>query len=53
MDKWDIRFTKMAKAVAEWSKDQKGGGFYDKLGSDIGTKNPKKSALAAFIDKSG
>ena len=31
----------------------KGGGFYDKVGADIGTKNPKKSALAAFIDISG
>ena len=31
----------------------KGGGFYDKLGADLCTKNPKKSALATFICKSG
>ena len=31
----------------------KGGGFYDRLGADVGTKNPKKSALATFIDRSG
>ena len=31
----------------------KGGEYYDKLGSDIGTKSPKKSALTAFIDRSG
>ena len=39
---WDIKL-----------EDLKGRGFYDKLGSDIGTKNPKKSALTAFIDRSG
>ena len=31
----------------------KGGGFYDKLGADVGTRNPKKSGLATFIDISG
>ena len=31
----------------------KGGGFYDRLGADLGTKNPKKSALGTFIDRSG
>ena len=31
--------------------NKKGEGFYDKLGAD--TKNPKKSALATFIDRSG
>ena len=27
---------------------EKGGGFFDKLGENIGTKNPKKSALESF-----
>ena len=31
----------------------KGRGFYDRLGTNVGTKNPKKSALSTFIDKSG
>ena len=31
----------------------KGGGFYDKLGADVCTKNPKKSALGTFIARSG
>ena len=32
---------------------ENGGGFYNKLGADIGTKNPKKSALTTFINRSG
>ena len=32
---------------------RKGGGFYDRLGADVGTKNPKKSALGTFTDRSG
>ena len=33
---------------------KKRGGFYDKLGSAVAIKNPKKSSvLAAFIDRSG
>ena len=31
----------------------KGGGFYDKLGAQVGTENPKNGALATFIDRSG
>ena len=31
----------------------KGGGFYDKLGADVGTKNPKMSAKGTFIATSG
>ena len=34
-------------------EETKGGGFYDKLGADINTKHPIKSALATFIDRSG
>ena len=30
---------------------KKPGGFYDKLGSVVGIKNPKKSALATSIDR--
>ena len=29
------------------------GGFYDRLGADVGTKNPKKYAVGTFIDRSG
>ena len=28
----------------------KGGGFYDRLGADVGTKNPKKYALSTFVE---
>ena len=28
----------------------KGGGFYDKLGAEVGTENPINGALATFID---
>ena len=35
------------------AKIYKGGGFYDRLGADVGTKNPKKSALGTFLDRSG
>ena len=28
----------------------KGGEFYDKLGTDVGIRNPTQSALATFID---
>ena len=31
----------------------KGGGFYDKLGAEVGTENPINGALAIFIDRSG
>ena len=31
----------------------KGGGFYDKLGADVGMENPKNGALATSIDRSG
>ena len=30
--------------------NSKGGGFYDKLGAEVGTQNAIKSALATFID---
>ena len=31
----------------------KGGGFYDKLGAEVGTQNSINGALATFIDISG
>jgi len=31
----------------------KGGEFYDRLGADVGARNPKRSALVTFIDGSG
>ena len=30
---------------------KKGGGFYDKLGAEVGTENPINGALATFIDR--
>ena len=39
----------MCKSV----KYLKGGGFYDKLGPEVGTENPINGALATFNDISG
>ena len=37
--------------LAEILADIKGGGFYDKLGAEVGTENLINGALATFIDR--
>ena len=56
--RWEKRFANCQRSIAIVEgllSKYKGGGFYDKLGAEVGTKNPKKSAIyvATFIDRWG
>ena len=47
-----LRWSKNLVNCSFKSIGSKGRGFYDRLGADVGTKNPKKSAMGTFNDRS-